>query len=281
MRRPSISKAHQTLRTRDELRAFLLTELPGWDTWLTVRAAQIQQRAWDEVLLRPEEDLIQEIARCLDEIVRLFGKEGERVFLPYAQLRPEFEPAKARGATVAAQETRRPSADATTTNALTWQTLARVFNQIGRLPSPAFVGLLGAWAVVRRRHQAGRPRNHRLDHALEHVIDDLAPFSRSRLLRRSESPPVVPPHDCRDEGITQYRSTAVPVKLCALVAVYLALPNREDPEYVETDADPTKHLLPSHAVKDAEKEFSARLKLRAEKSQTQPPTIDLSFLDLE
>jgi len=77
-------------RTRAELRAFVLRELPGWEPWLTLAVVEVQRSAWDHHLFKTERELIEDIRTFAAELVAGFGADADRLFLPIAQRRPDY-----------------------------------------------------------------------------------------------------------------------------------------------------------------------------------------------
>src|SRR5689334_13207363 len=81
-------EAVRRFKTRDQVRKYLLAELPGWDHWLTGAAASVQAVGWDRQMLRPLDDLLDDVARMAREWVEVIGRqEAESKFLPFAQVR--------------------------------------------------------------------------------------------------------------------------------------------------------------------------------------------------
>jgi hypothetical protein len=261
-----------------------------------VTAARIQEYCWDEILLRSEDDIIGDIAEQLDKLASVMGEQFDAFFLPYAQMRPAFDPRLARAAleTIgppALEEQARRGAIGTPK---AWEKVTGELASRGLCPSEGLYGLLGAWAVVRRRRRPGRPKNVRLDLALDYVARDLAryvtpgpdehpdeEFDVDKALEEdlrwaaggsaqpADAPQdkpkniqVRPPEDIPVRSGTRFRSQPVSARLCAFVALYLSLPNRQDSEYVDARADPTKHMLPASALRECEKALRNKLAVR-------------------
>lgn len=278
-RSTTTSSAVKELTSRDELRQFIVSEIPGWDNWLTVSAAQIRMRCQDEFLLRSERDILAEIAEQVDQIADSLDERVDAYFLPCAQLRPSFSPNYAvlepsRVATLAERAKHRALGGPPT-----WEQLTRSLTRDGVRPAVNLINLLGALAVVRRRRRPGRPKNFRFDLALDYVARDLAPYVTTKSARdqSAEAPddedylditdeatkptPVTPPDHANVAGLVDadFRQEPISFRSCALVALYLSLPARQDPEYDYANADPAKHAFTETQLKDAEKALRRRL----------------------
>ncbi len=220
------------------MRTYLLGELPGWGEWLTVAAASIQSQAWNDGLLRSEEELLSDLAGFLQEWVEAIGeRDAARLFLPFAQKRPEVNLSGDHSAV-------EPLTDAPTGVIFSHRDLAQLITLKGAVPSRALIGLAGAVGLVCARARRGRPPDTRLESALGWVESDLFPYLKSSVYTGAKAgAPVLPEmYEDGDFNPKNARTRPVSFALLAVVARYVSLPNRTDPDY-EYEGSPRKKRL--------------------------------------
>lgn len=252
--KPTATTILRSARTRTELRAFIESELPGWSDWLTTAQATIQWRAQD-LSLRPEGELRNLVLARLDEWYAGDASAIDAASWALAQLRPAFDPNEALTALRQLGPGDHLGPDA-----------PFAAHRAARLRAPQdLVALLGALAVVRAQDRPGRRPNLRLAWAIEAVIEDLAPYSPQGGGRAG---PVIPPQQQdRLPPPEALRTKPITLALVAVVAVYLSLPNRNDPEYDPEPGytpDPELLVLAPHLHRDTMKVVGLRLKTIAE-----------------
>lgn len=235
-----------SIKTRTDMRAYLVSELPGWDQWLIVMAATVNWTAWDETVLRSQRELLDDLARFLEEWVSSVGPAAHGLFLPFAQRRGPFSPEKDYPAA-------EPFANWQEDLMSRGQGLVSVLLRQKAMPSRFLLGLAGAVGLVGHERHRGRAPDSRLDDALELVVRDLLPFVR-------RTGPVVPPPDYTDPGFNtaKARKAPVPIELVAVVAKFLSLPHRSDPEF-EGGIDAEQAMFTSKQIRAVR----ARLRARA------------------
>jgi hypothetical protein len=227
-------------KTRDDLLAFILRELPGWQPWLTLAAADIQSSAWDDHLLKSTAELTSDIQAFASEFVKDVGPErAERFFRPFTQQRPNY--------------------DALATNLPASEAFTRAPNEMpfshadlgDKLPSRALIGLLGALGLRQQETRAGKKENWRMTRALEWVHRDLMPFVKADAhVGAKVGEPVAPEESQRDPALPLESYSRAPLTrtLAAVVAIYLSLPNRTDPD---AGTDPNQLILAPSALSEA------------------------------
>jgi hypothetical protein len=239
------SKVLTKVKTRDGLREFVLRELPGWEPWLTLAAADIQSRAWDEHLLKTERELLEDIQAFAAEFVTRVGADAERFFRSFTQRRPLHD-----------IDGDLPAAEAFT-NAPGSMPFCHA--DLGdALPSRALIGLIGALGLRQQERKTGRTENKRLIWALDWVCLDLMPFVKSERYEGGRAgEPIAPLEYDREPSfpIDRYRRAPLTMTFAAVVALYLSLPNRTDPD---APADASKLELAASALDEA----TARLRTR-------------------
>jgi len=264
---PTSSNILTVAKTRTELRAFILTELPGWDHWLTLAAAEVQRQAWDEHLLKTEDQLITDIRKFAAEFAAGVGPDAKRFFMPFMQQRPDYPLDRDHAALEPFMHT---AGDLPFSHA----------DLAGRMPSRVLIGLIGALGLRRHELQTGerkpgRPPDRRLAHALDWVFSALVPFVRG--YGGDAGKLVVPDESHRDVAVPEdaHRRRPVPLALAAVVAVYLSLPNRGD---TDAPAVPEQLELGPNALKDTSdrlRELARELgKARREREELQSFDID-------
>ncbi len=229
-------------KTRTALRDFILSELPGWDPWLTLAAAEIQRKGHDEQLLKTERDLVRDVTTFAEEFAASLGPDAERFFMPFMQRRPDYPLEREHAAS---EPFTRSPGDLPFSHA-----------DLGdKLPSRVLIGLVGALGL--RRHQVatgnrkdGRNANLRMAAALDWVCADFHAFIDAPALPDlNVETTVAPQPHLRDPSVpeTALRRAPPSISLAAVVAVYLSLPNRNDPDAPE---DPEQLELPANCLKD-------------------------------
>lgn len=265
-RAPSATTILAQVKTRTGLRVFIDSELPGWAPWLTLAAAEVQRHAWDTHLLKTEGDLIKDIRNFASEFVAGVGPDAERLFMPFLQQLPDR-----------ALHGDLPAIEPFTTNP---GELPFSHEQLrDRMPSRVLIGLIGALglrqqlvATGKRKH--GRAKNVRLEWALTEVANALLPFVKTRSFEGDQVGDVVAPavHH-RDPSFPSdgFRREPLSLALVAVVAIYLSLPNRKDPEQATTKpsapADPERLRIPSTLLKETTERLREVAKKRAADAQ--------------
>ncbi len=234
------SNVLERMVTRDELRAFILQELPGWDDWLTAAAASIQWSAWDEYSLRSEKEVNADIATFAEEFVQEVGDKAGEIFLPFLQRMPLHD---LQGELPAAEPFTHSRGPMPLSHA-----------ELGDAqPSRALIGLIGALGLLRSWKRSGRRADLRRQLALAWVAEQLVPFVASeRYSGTCAGLPVVPAMYA-DHVVTAPRTARVSWRLAALVGLYLSLPNRTDPDYDPPEGggvgpDPAAHGFTVHQL---------------------------------
>ena len=150
------------------------------------------------------------------------------------------------------------------------------------MPSRVLIGLLGALGLRQQlmatgKRRKGRGKNVRLVWALEWVRDGLLPFVRTpNFVGGCAGDVVVPPEGPLDSTVpvAALRRAPITMVLGALVAIYLSLPNRSDPEgrarKDQTPGDPEKLKIPSTLLEettDALRKLAKHLKQQPARKQ--------------
>ena len=246
-RRSTAAEVLKRATTRKEVWDYILAELPGWEPWLSYTTAMLYTKSSDELLLRSEDELVDQLVQLASAWMKKLGPRVRTMFLPFAQQRPYFSPELLKKAVepfVGGGSGLEP---------FSHEELVRLVKNANAVPSRALIGTVGALAIVRKQRAGpGRPKTLRKDLALRAVASTMNQFLQGRR-RRS---PVLPPKQYRDAGFpeSEARTEPIPWDLAALVACYLGAPFRDDPQYFAASDQPVsdpEHLqFLANAMKD-------------------------------
>lgn len=242
-RAPSATTILKRARTRTELRAYVLSELPGWGPWLDLTAAELQCDMWDNAQFKTEAELLEDIRTFAAEFVAGLGSEAEVLFKLFLQQAPDGP-----------LHQDQPAIEPFTHDRGEFPFSHYDLRQ--RMPSRTLLGLVGALGLRRHwtntgRIKAGRTPNIQLTKALEKVRESLFPFVKTPSYAGARANEVVAPerhHWERGANESSFRKKPLSVALVAVVAIYLGLPNRRDPELrkggMSPPADPERFTAP-------------------------------------